>query len=334
MRRRTLAAVAVASVLVLAGCGGAGPADGTTTGPPTTTPSGSAPDYEAFVFDSGLTGHPIIEGGITPDDQFGNTSYYATLLTDASQTERFNRSQLPDEAEQFVEETDFEMASLVVLQSYPRSSVPDYRVESVTRDGGRLDVRINDSSAMGTDDITVETVLIRVEHSGTAPTSAQITPQEDVSFATGEGPVTITPPGDDEQSMYDVTLPLRSDNESRNVEDPRDLTVENTGDETNGYNVTITAMIEPACRDSTPPCMAPAKEVVVFQEVGKLQPGKSVTFENLIARHGEYDLTVEADLPQGESSRQTITKTVGWQIDDDHGNLAVTITDEDIQTTQ
>jgi len=208
MRRRTLAAVAVAATLVLAGCAGAGPTDDTatsplpsdtTTEPPTTTPSATppattttppagSPGYDVTVFDSGWTGYPILEDGLVyPDDFEANASYYATLLTDASDTERFNRSQLTDDAEQFVDETDFETASLVVVQAYPKSSVPDYRVESMTRDGDRLDIRINDSSEMGTDDITLETVLIRVEHDGTPPSEARIETQTGVTFDTDDG---------------------------------------------------------------------------------------------------------------------------------------------------
>lgn len=185
MHRRTLATVAVATVLVLTGCGGTGPGSGTTT---PTTPN-PAPEYSATVFDSGPTDQPIIDGGLVPDDQFGNTSYYATLLTDASDTDRFNRSRLPDDAAQFVEETDFETASLVVVQAYPKSSVPDYRVESVTRDDDTLDIGINDSSEVGTDDITLETVLIRVAHDGTPPSGAAIQTQDGVTFDTESGGV-------------------------------------------------------------------------------------------------------------------------------------------------
>jgi predicted small lipoprotein YifL len=198
MRRRIFTAVAVAVVIVLAGCGGTGPTDGTpstdtTTGPQpaetTTEPPTGSPEYDVTVFDSGPTDHPIIEGGITPSDEFGNTSYYATLLTEASETERFDRSRLPDDTAQFVDETDFETASLVVVQAYPKSSVPDYRVESVTRDGDTLDIRINDSSEMGTDDITVETVLIRVSHDGTPPNEARIETQTGATFDTDDGVV-------------------------------------------------------------------------------------------------------------------------------------------------
>lgn len=198
MRRRTLAAVAVAAILVFAGCAGADPRDGTTTEPPpsetTAEPPTSPPPtgslaYDVAVFDSGLADHPVIEGGLTPSDEFGNTSHYTTVLTEASETERFNRSRLPQSAVRFVDETDFETASLVVAQAYPKSSVPDYRVESVTRDGDWLDVRINDSSVSGTDDITIETVLIRVHHDGGPPTNARIETQNGVTFDSESGAV-------------------------------------------------------------------------------------------------------------------------------------------------
>jgi len=338
MPRRALTTVAVASVLVLAGCGGAGPADGTTTEPPTPTPSATppagSPDYNVTVFDSGWTGHPILEGGLVyPDDFDANTSYYATLLTDASDTERFNRSQLPDGAEQFVNQTNFETVSLVVVQSYPKSSVPDYRVESVTRDGGRLDIRINDSSEIGTDDITLETVLIRVQHDGTPPNEVRIETQAGVTFDTDDGIVIVNPSG---QSAVrsNVTLPLRSDNESLNVADARNLTIENTGSETAGYNATVVATLPPACRDADPPCGMPDQPVVVFQETGKLQPGESATFEDLIARHGEYQLVVEADLPDGQNDRQTVREVFEWRVTETYHSAFVTLSDDGVEITQ
>lgn len=182
MRRSTLAACLFAVVIVLAGCGGPGPGD-TVSETPTDTQTQNGPAYEALVFDSGLTDSPVIEGGLVPAvGHAGTEHYYGTLLTDAGATDRFNWSLLPEDAAAFVEETDFETASLVVVQAYPKSSVPDYRVESVARSGDRLHIRINDSSHVGTDDITLETVLLRVHHSGDAPQSATIETQDGVTF--------------------------------------------------------------------------------------------------------------------------------------------------------
>lgn len=330
MRQHPIAALAVAAVLVLAGCGGTGPGSGTTTDPATPDPT---PEYSASVFDSGPNDQPIIEGGLSPTDDYGNTSYYATLLTERSDTDRFDYGRLPDAQAQFVNETDFETASLVVVQAYPKSSVPNYRVESVTRGGDTLDIRINDSSEMGTDDITVETVLIRVSHDGTPPSEARIETQTGDSFGTDDGVVTVewNSDGDDSSS---VSLPLTSDNESRNVEDPRDLTIENAGNGTAGYNVTVVATLPPDCRDAEPPCGMPDRPVTVFQKSGKLQPGESRSFEDLIARHGEYQLVVGAELPNGENDRRTVRKTFEWRISAAaHGAFAF-IDDDELTVTQ
>lgn len=343
MHRSTLAACAVAVMFALAGCGGVGtggPTDAPTTtiSPPPGTdapPANSTVQYDSYVFDTAKTPQPVLDDGIVyPDDASGNASYYATLLTDANDTTRFNWDVLSNDTRAFVNGTDFETSSLLVVQAFPKSSVPDYRVESLTRSGDSLHVRINDSSEARTADITLETALIRVHHEGSPPTSATVTTQTGLTFETGSGPTTVPPPEDDGGSMYDVTLPYASDNASQNVEDPRGITIRNTGNETNGYNVTVVGVVEPACRDSTPPCMAPAREIVIAQEIGKLQPGDSTTFEDLVAKKGTYDVTVEADLPQGENGRRTVTETVEWQIDDDHGDLAVTISDEDVRVTQ
>lgn len=327
MRRRTLAAVAVAFVLVLAGCSGTGPTDGTTTSPSHTTaepPAGSL-GYDVTVFDSGWTGQPILEGGLAyPDDFDANASHYATLLTDASDTERFNRSQLPDDIERFVDETDFETASLVVVQAYPKSSVPDYRVESVTRDGGRLDVRLNDSSEMGTDDITLETVLIRVDHDGTPPSEARIETQTGLAFDTDDGHVTTghSPPAD---AAPIVDLPLWSTNLSDNVDDPRDLSVTNRGEQRLRYNVTVVGTFTPDCRYDEPACGKPDYRSAVFQRRATLGPGDTDTFANIVARHGTYDVIVTARPPgsNGDSTRETGI----WRVFFDGGDALVRIGD-------
>jgi hypothetical protein len=323
MHRRALAALAVAAVLVLAGCGGTGPGSGTTT-PTTPDPS---PEYSATVFDSGPTDHPIIEGGLVPSEEFGNTSHYVSLLTDASDTDRFNRSRLPEDAAQFVDETDFETASLVVVQAYPKSSVPDYRVESVTRDGDTLDIGINDSSEMGTDDITLETVLLRVDHDGTPPSEARIETQNGVTFDTADGVVTSghSPPAG---STADVELPLWSGNLSDNVNDPRDMTVVNQRQVPQRYNVSVVATFTPDCRHENPACGNPDYPAVVFQQTATLEPGERVTFANLIARHGTYDVIVEAT--PTETQRETVRAVGKWQVFHDRGDAHVLLSEEEI----
>jgi hypothetical protein len=139
-------------------------------------------DYETFVFDLAPSADPVIEGGIAVDDEYDD-EFYVTILESGDETDRFNRSLLPTDAGEFVDATSFEDESLVVIQAFPASSVPDYRVESVARDGPTLHVSINDSSAGGTDDVTVETVLVRVP--GDTPDDVVVTTQDGQTFETG-----------------------------------------------------------------------------------------------------------------------------------------------------
>lgn len=145
----------------------AGPNDPSTGTSTPTTPDGGpkvgepVTDYEMHVFDSYPSSDPVIEGGIEVDDAFDD-QHYVTLLTNATETDRFNRSMLPPNASKFIDAVSFENESLVVIQTFPASSVPDYRVESIARDGPTLHISINDSSDGGTDDITVETVFVQV----------------------------------------------------------------------------------------------------------------------------------------------------------------------------
>lgn len=334
MRRSTLAAGMLAVVIALAGCGGLGPVDeptDTDTPTRTNTQTQDSPAYEALVFDSGMTDSAVIKGGLVPAlGHVGAEHYYATLLTDASATDRFNRSLLPEDAAAFVEETDFETASLVVVQAYPKSSVPDYRVESVTREGDRLDVRINDSSDAGTDDITLETVLLRVDHDGDAPRSAAIETQDGVAFDTDDRIVTT---GYDvpEDTGADVRLPLSSPDLSENVAEPKDLTLTSEAESTYEYNVTVTATLSPECRFYEPPCEMPAVPTTVFERTGTLEAGETVTFANLIARYGTYDVLVGVT-PVDENG-ETRTDVFSWHVSEEDGDMTVVIDEEGLSRT-
>lgn len=168
--------VALLCLALLAGCVDRSRSTDTPTGPDMGVP---VTDYETLVFDLAPSSDPLIEGGIAFDDE-GDEQYYVTLLASAAETDRFNHSLLPSDAGEFVDTVSFEDESLVVIQAFPASSVPDYRVESVTRDGPTLHVSINDSSAGGTDDVTVETVFVRVP--GATPDNVIVTTQEGRTF--------------------------------------------------------------------------------------------------------------------------------------------------------
>ena len=181
---------ALACLALLAGCAAAPGSTDTPTETPTTAPDGGSnvgvpvTDYGTFVFDSSPFADPVIEGGIVPGDEF-EERYYVTTITSADGTDRFNRTLLPSDAGEFVDNVSYVDASLVVIQAFPASSVPDYRVESVHRDGPTLVVSINDSSASGTTDVTVETVLLRVP--GEDPDGVVVTTEEGDTFDTGVG---------------------------------------------------------------------------------------------------------------------------------------------------
>lgn len=178
-------AVVLVCLALLAGCVDTSIPGGT----PTETPPGSGPklgepvtDYETFVFDLGPSSDPVIEGGIEVGDEF-DAQYHVTVVATPEETARFNRSLLPDDAEGFVDEVSFEDELLVVIQAFPASSVPDYRIEVIARDGPTLHVEINDSSGGGTDDVTVETMLVRIP--GDPPDDVIVTTQDGRMFETG-----------------------------------------------------------------------------------------------------------------------------------------------------
>lgn len=280
----------------------------------------SDPAYDYHVFDHGGVDGAAIEGGIQYDqDGEYTTRYYVTTIESEDETERFDRSVLGAEARAFVANTSFDRSYLVVVQAFPASSSPDYRVESVSREAGTLDVAVDDSSRAGTSDITVETVLLRVE--GQPPDVVTVRTEEGHTFDAAAGVATVTPTATPtpEQS---VALPYASANESRNVAEPRDLRVTNAGDHANGYRVAVTASEQQA------------GTVTLVEERGKLRPGADRTWTDVVAQRGDYRVTVEAEVPDGDGSRRTVTETFTWHVDDDHGDAVVTVTDEGVTVSQ
>lgn len=280
----------------------------------------SDPAYEYHVFDHAGVDGAAIEGGVQYD-QSGEytTRYYVTTVESEDGTERFDRSVLDAEARAFVANTSFEESYLVVVQAFPASSSPDHRVVSVRREAGTLDVAVDDSSRAATSDITVETVLLRVE--GQPPDAVTVRTEEGHTFDAAGGVVTVTPTATPTPEPS-VDLPYASANESRNVAEPRDLRVRNAGDNVNGYRVAVTASEQP---DRT---------VTLVEERGKLRPGADRTWTDVVARRGDYQVTVEAEVPDGDGGRRTVTETVTWHVDDDHGDAVVTVTDEGVTVSQ
>lgn len=313
------ATVACATLVALAGCLGAS----TGADPP-------SPTYETYVFDHGGHDAPAIEGGVQyPEDAHGPRQRYVTVVASEADADRFDRSVLDDGAEAFVDNTSFEDSYLVVVQEFPASSSPDYRVESVEREGDTLRLRINDSSEIRTADITVETVLVRVH--GDPPERVAVTTEEGHTFDSTEGVVTRT--ATTERTTTTVRLPYVGDDPSATVDEPRDLRVENRVADTVGYRLTVTYSATPACRNETPKCGMPSFDVEVLSRVGKLPEGRNLSVADVAAREGTYSLRVEAEVPDGDGSRRTITESFDWQVDDEHGDAVVVITGDDVRLT-
>lgn len=330
MPSRPILTSAFALVVFLAGCLGAGVPAATTDSPGTDVDRPSA--YESYVFDHGGTDRPAIEGGLEYDSgEPGTSRFYAMLVTSREEVERFNDGVLDAEARAFVENTAFDEAYLVVVQAFPASSTPDYRVERVERAGDEVRVHINDSSPVGTADITVETVLVRIARdSADPPERAVITTEGDVSFTSGEI-VTRTPAPTPTPGT--VALPFTSSDPAENVDEPRDLRIENHGDEVNGYAVRVTYTEVPECRSYTPPCGEPERTVTLVSRTAKLRPGKVVTIADVAVKTGTYTVTVDAMVPGANDSRRTIRETVEWPVDDRHGDAVIRITDDAVNVT-
>lgn len=314
----TLRAVAACAILVvLAGCLGASPGGETTE-----------PAYETYVFDHGSHDAPAVEGGITyPEDASGLSQQYVTVVASEAETDRFNRTVLDDGAAAFVANTSFEESYLVVVQAFPASSMPDYRVESVERAGDALRLRIDDSSRGGTDDVTVETLLVRIE--GDPPERVEVTTEDGYTFDSTGGVVARTTTTADTTTT--VRLPYVGDDPSKTVSEPRDLRVENRVNDTVGYRLTATYSETPACRNVTPPCGMPEVEVELLDRTGKLPEGRNLTVGDVAARRGPYSLRVEAEVPDGDGSRRTITEPFTWRVDDEHGDAVVVVTGDDVR---
>lgn len=333
MRPHMVVVASLALVVVLAGC---------------TTPSGEAsPDpslnnstttvseYETYVFDHGDAGSPAIRGGIAYSHEVSDDQYFVTLVTSRDEADRFNASVFDADARAFVNATDFDAASLVVVQMFPASSSPDYRVEQLSSENDTVHLRINDSSRGGTADISVETVLVRVPRNGSeSPTRATVTTEEGFTFNSSTGVVTRADPSGEGNESDAIELPYTSANESKNVDDPRDIRIRNNANTTNGYTITVTGMKTPECREATPPCGRPSEQITILHQTDKLRANAETSIDNVIAKKGTYTITIAAEVPAENGSRTTLTETFEWQIDGSTGDVVITITNGDIEYRQ
>lgn len=328
MDRTTTTTICIIFLVLLAGCIGAGPSMPTSTQDGSQTPITS---YDTYAFDHGGTDAAVIDGGITYHMAGSASRYYVTQVTSDEDTSRFNSSLLDDEANAFVAATNFSNESLIVMQAFPASSVPDYRVETLTRKDTTLAVQIDDSSARATADITVETLLIRIPTGDQGPSDqVTVTTEEGLTFNSSAGVVTETPQSTDD-GAESVTLPYASDNGSENVAEPRDVTIRNGANNTNGYHLVVATTERPACRDETPACGQPSEDVMILEHRGKLRANGTTTIEDVISKRGTYRVTVEVDVPANNGSRTTIREESDWEVSAHSGALVVVLTNEDIR---
>lgn len=333
MRPHLLVVASLAFVVVLAGC--TTPSGEASPEPALDNSTATVSEYETYVFDHGDTGTPAIRGGIAYSHEVDDEQYFATLVTSHDGTARFNTSVLDADARAFVNTTNFEAASLIVVQTFPASSSPDYRVEQLSRENDTVHLRINDSSRGGTGDISVETVLVRIplDRSDTLR-EATVTTEEGFTFNTSTGVVTRAGPSGEDTESDTIELPYAADNESQNVDDPRGIHIRNDANTTNGYTITVTETETPACREATPPCGRPSEEITIFQQTDKTRANTESSIDNVIAKRGTYTLTVTTEVAAENGSRTTLTETFEWQIDGSAGDVVITMTNDDIEHRQ
>lgn len=295
--------------------------DGDGNDTPPASPGGPDPNYDTYVFDHAGAPAPAIEGGIVYDVENYTTRRYVTLVTTQPEADkRFNRSVLDADARAFVENTSFEESYLVVFQSFPASSSPDYRVESVGRDGEVVNLRANDSAFGGTSDVTVETLLVRLPRGEAPPERAVVVTEENATVRSGAGVVSGAP-GDDEpeaEAENETTLPYRGPDAESNLEDPLAVRVHNAGDEVNAFRLNLTYVGD--------------SEAGLALDSGwkKLPAGQNWTVVEAVARTGAYRVRVVASLPGDDGDRRRVSATATWNVSAASAPLRVRITDENV----
>ncbi|MFB6106951.1 MAG: hypothetical protein ABEJ70_08260 [Halobacteriaceae archaeon] len=335
---RPLAPAVLLALALTAGClGGAGAGTpAATTGAPTTsttTTDGTvavttdAPlAVEALAFDHADTGSTAIEGGVRYDPGSRARRYYATLLTARAETDRLDAGVLPADAAAFVNATDFDESVLGVVQFFPASSAPDYRVVAATRAGDAVRLSVDDAAPGRTADVTVETLLVRLPRGETAPDRLVVTTGDGVRFDSDAGVVVRE---DERPTSTTSTLPYRG-GPGENVDDPRDVHVRNVGPSYDGYRVRVTYLDRPACRDASPPCARPTREVPVLDRLGKLHANESRTVADVAARRGTYVVHATAMVPAGDGGRRELTAEATWRVNDTASDLRVVVADDGV----
>ncbi len=118
-------------------------------------------EYQSYVFDH-VGRKPFVTNGLQYNSSYTESQNFLTTIVSEEEIDRFNFNTTNNKVEQFIKNTDFNESYLIVFQEFPASSTPDYRIENITRTNKSHKIQVNDSSQGGTSDITIETLLIRI----------------------------------------------------------------------------------------------------------------------------------------------------------------------------
>ncbi|MFC6732151.1 MULTISPECIES: hypothetical protein [unclassified Haladaptatus] len=149
----------------------------------------------------------FIEGGFDEYDD-GTEQYYTTLVSTENEAERFDYSNLPEDAASFARETSFDEHTLLVVQGPYGSSAQQVHMQTLTRVGDtvRAEGCLTFPDAQ-TDDLAPRAAIVRwspetedqsAQETAESPITAatvDLTVAEDreVTFSTGDGVVTRDP---------------------------------------------------------------------------------------------------------------------------------------------
>lgn len=130
-------------------------------------------------------------------------------------------------------------------------------------------------------------------------------------------------------SPSQTDTPFQSDNMSENVDEGRDIQIENHLDRNVTVHLNVTFNDVPECRNVEPPCGAPTEVVDVLQQDVTVPAQGEVTLSNMVRRIGEY--TIAAQLVNGSGEEDTV---FDWRVSESHHGALITVTDTGVQTTQ
>lgn len=200
--RRKFLGLGIGVADALAGCLGGDPA-GPGTGTPGTddgTTGTDTPDRGNTAASLSFNGADRLRRVDAAFPQYDGEDHYLAVLTEddhvtALPTDRFRN----ENASAFVGDTDFSQAALVVVHDRWGSSVPDLELRDVAVEGSTVSVTAEYPGEGGTDDVTTDTMLVRVQTDGASVTVAEATihPQygDSIHLSTEDEDATAIPAG-------------------------------------------------------------------------------------------------------------------------------------------